>query len=243
MKQEAAVVAGPKKAAEEVASGRVGTHGRRWMLGLMLFSLVGFLGISAAVGWGQTTGTMLPFDLPVTLAVQSFNWGLVTYVFDAINLSAGLYQGALGAVIILALLLWERRAGYLMMISALSSLFDNLIKIGMARPRPSVDLVHILVPASGWSYPSGHVVFFTWASTMVAFALAPKMNKRGRVVLWSLAGVVIVLTMLARVWAGDHWPSDVLGGFLLGLGWSAFVVWLPERWLPSPQFGWGKKKS
>lgn len=243
MKQEAAAMASPKQAAAEVASGRVGTHGRRWMLGLMLCSLVGFIGISAAVGWGQVNGTMLPFDLPVTLAVQSFNWGFATYIFQAINLSAGLYQGALGVIIIVALLVWERRAGYLMMISALSSLFDNIIKIGMARPRPSVDLVHILVPATGWSYPSGHVVFFTWVSTMVAFALAPHLNKRGRVVLWSGAGVIIVLTMLARVWAGDHWPSDVLGGFLLGLGWSAFVVWLPERWLPSPKFGWGKKKS
>jgi len=49
---------------------------------------------------------------------------------------------------------------------------------------------------------------------------------------------VIVLTCIARVWAGDHWPSDVVGGVLLGIGWSAFVLWLPERWLPSPSFRW-----
>jgi len=49
---------------------------------------------------------------------------------------------------------------------------------------------------------------------------------------------VIVLTCIARVWAGAHWPSDVLGGVLLGIGWSAFVLWLPERWLPSPTFRW-----
>jgi hypothetical protein len=33
----------------------------------------------------------------------------------------------------------------------------------------------------------------------------------------------------------------VAGGFLLSLGWSAFVVWIPERWLPMPSrrwFGW-----
>ena len=50
--------------------------------------------------------------------------------------------------------------------------------------------------------------------------------------------VVIVLTCIARVWAGAHWPSDVIGGVLLGIGWSAFVLWLPERWLPSPTFRW-----
>lgn len=43
---------------------------------------------------------------------------------------------------------------------------------------------------------------------------------------------------LARVWARDHWPSDVAGGFLLALGWSALVVWPPERWLPSPTMTW-----
>ena len=27
-------------------------------------------------------------------------------------------------------------------------------------------------------------------------------------------------------------------GVMLGIGWSAFVLWLPERWLPSPNFKW-----
>lgn len=46
---------------------------------------------------------------------------------------------------------------------------------------------------------------------------------------WVLAGVVIALVCIARVWAGDHWPSDVVGGFLLGLGWSAVVIWAVDR--------------
>jgi membrane-associated phospholipid phosphatase len=50
--------------------------------------------------------------------------------------------------------------------------------------------------------------------------------------------ILIALTCLARVWVGDHWPSDVLGGVMLGTGWSAFVLWLPERWLPSPSLRW-----
>jgi membrane-associated phospholipid phosphatase len=79
-------------------------------------------------------------------------------------------------------------------------------------------------------------VFFTWMSFMLAVAIAPKIRPTFRPVLWGLAILVIVLTCLARVWAGDHWPSDVLGGVLLGIGWSAFVLWLPERWLPSPTF-------
>jgi len=103
--------------------------------------------------------------------------------------------------------------------------------------------VHILTPASGFSYPSGHAVFFTWMSFMLAAALAPRVPSAYRPLLWILAIVVIVLTCLARVWAGDHWPSDVMGGVLLGIGWSAFVLWLPERWLPSPSFRWFRGRT
>jgi len=153
-----------------------------------------------------------------------------------------------GAIAIIALFIYERRAGWLMLIGSVSSLIDNIIKLIVTRDRPcssvdaascsTLDLVHILTPASGYSYPSGHAVFFTWLSFMIAFALAPRVKPEFRPFLWIGAAMVIFLACLARVWAGDHWPSDVLGGFLLGIGWSAFVLWLPERWLPSPTFKW-----
>ena len=125
-----------------------------------------------------------------------------------------------------------------MAIGSISSLIDYVLKLVISRQRPPADLVHILMPATGYSYPSGHAVFFTWMSFMLAASLAPRLKPAYRVIAWVLAIMVIVLTCLARVWAGDHWPSDLPGGVLLGAGWSAFVLWLPERWLPSPSFRW-----
>src|SRR2546421_656474 len=81
-------------------------------------------------------------------------------------------------------------------------------------------------------------IFVTWMSFMLAASLAPRIKPIYRPAVWILAITVIVLTCIARVWAGDHWPSDVVGGVLLGTGWSAFVLWLPERWLPSPSLRW-----
>ena len=181
---------------------------------------------------------LLPFDLPIAIFVQSFPWGPVQWVFEAINLTAGYPQGAVGVMAVLLLFIWERRAGYLMAIGAISSLLDNLIKMLMARERPTAAVVHIFEPAPGYSYPSGHAVFFTLLSFMLAFALAPHVRPRYRWMLWLGAAVVIVLTCFARVWAGAHWPSDVLGGVLLALGWAMFVLWLPERWLPAPRWRW-----
>lgn len=223
-----------EKAAKEVIAGDPRAAARAWLWPLALAVAIVF----ALDTYLVATQPLLPFDVPVAVIVQSFPWGPVVYVFELINATAGYVQVAVGAIAVVAVLLWDRRAGYLMALGAISSLLDNWIKLGMARQRPTPDLVHILTPAPGFSYPSGHAVFFTWLSFMLAFSLAPHVRPHLRPLLWIGAAVVIVLACLSRVWAGDHWPSDVAGGFLLGLGWSAFVVWLPERWLPSPSLRW-----
>ncbi len=226
------------QAAEEVLAGDPHASARAWLWPLVVVVAILF----AMDTYLVATQPLLPFDIPVTTFVQSFAWGPVTYVFDLINYTAGYVQVAVGIAAVVFVFLWERRAGYLMAIGSISSLLDNGIKLLMARQRPSADLVHILTPAPGYSYPSGHAVFFTWLSFMLAFSLAPHVRPRYRWILWVGASTVIVLACLARVWAGDHWPSDVLGGFLLSLGWSAFVVWLPERWLPAPTLNWFRGK-
>src|SRR6202521_432002 len=123
-----------------------------------------------------------------------------------INASAGIWQVLLGLIAVIALFIFERRAGWLMLIGSISSLLDNIIKLVISRQRPPADLVHILSPTTGFSYPSGHAVFFTWLCFMLAFSLAPKIRPSFRPILWAIAVAVIVLTCLARVWVGDHWP-------------------------------------
>ena len=238
-KDASAPLAEPKQAAKEVLAGQPGPTARRWLgpTALAVFAL--FLIDTYLVVQNE----VLPFDLPIALFIQQLNWGPVVYPLELINASAGIWQVVLGAVAIIALFIFERRAGWLMLIGSVSSLLDNLIKLLISRQRPPADLVHILNPTTGFSFPSGHAVFFTWLSFMVAFALAPRVKPSYRPILWIAAGLVILLTCIARVWAGAHWPSDVLGGVLLGIGWSAFVLWLPERWLPSPSFKWFRGRA
>jgi membrane-associated phospholipid phosphatase len=233
-----APLAEPKQAAAEVLAGRPGPTARRWLgptalVVFILFAIDTFLVVQNDV---------LPFDVPIARFIQQFNWGPVAYPMELINASAGIWQVLLGAVAVVALFVLERRAGWLMLIGSISSGLDNLIKLVISRQRPPADLVHILSPTTGFSYPSGHAVFFTWMSFMIALSVAPKISPAIRPVIWVLVAVVIVLTCIARVWAGAHWPSDVIGGVLLGIGWSAFVLWLPERWLPSPSFKWFRRR-
>jgi len=204
---------------------------RQWLWPLALAAAILF----ALDTYLVATKPLLPFDVPIARFVQSFPWGPMTYVFEAINFTAGYVQVAVGAAAVVFIFLVERRAAYLMAIGSAANLLDNLIKPLVARPRPSAGLVHILTPAPGFSYPSGHAVFFTWLSFMLAFSLAPHVRPSRRWALWVPAAALILFACLARVWAGDHWPSDVVGGFLLALAWSAFVAGLsfliPLRWV------------
>jgi membrane-associated phospholipid phosphatase len=229
------VSADPEQAAREVMAGRPGRTARAWLgpitiAVVVLFALDTYLVESGALG---------SLDLPAARFVQGFPWGPLVYPMELINWLAGYRQIVLGMIAVGALFAYERRAGWLMAIGGVSSLIDNVLKLFLQRPRPAADLVHILTPASGFSYPSGHAVFFSWMSFMLVAAISPRIAPRYRPIPWLLATGVILLTCLARVWAGDHWPSDVLGGFLLGIGWSAFVLWLPERLLPLPSFARG----
>jgi membrane-associated phospholipid phosphatase len=229
------VSADPKRAAREVLAGQPQEAARRWLGPTILLVLALFAVDTVLVA---THVLLTPFDIPIATLVQQINWGPVVYPMELINLMAGYVQVLLGVVAVVLLFILERRAGWLMLIGSVSSLLDNLIKLVISRQRPPSDLVHILTPATGFSYPSGHAVFFTWMSFMLAASLAPRLHPSFHAIPWIIAGLVIALTCLARVWAGDHWPSDVIGGVLLGIGWSAFVLWLPERWLPSPSWRW-----
>ena len=233
-KDDAAPIADPKQAAAEVIAGRPGPTARRWLGPTALVVFILFAIDTSLVVANQ----VLPFDVPIARFIQQLNWGPLVYPMELINASAGIWQVVIGAVAVVGLFVLERRAGWLMLIGSISSLLDNVIKLVISRQRPPADLVHVLSPTTGYSYPSGHAVFFTWMSFMIAVSIAPKIRPAYRPWLWILAAIVIVLTCIARVWAGAHWPSDVIGGVLLGIGWSAFVLWLPERWLPSPSFKW-----
>jgi undecaprenyl-diphosphatase len=224
---------GPATAAREVIAGEPGRAAGRW-LGLVSLTAVVLFVINT---WLVLSGsTLLGFDIPLTRVVQAFPWGPFAYWMNLTNVTGGLLQDAVGVVVVILLYLYDRRAGWLMALGAIGSLVDAIVKVSIQRRRPTADLVSILNPANGYSYPSGHAVFFTWLYFMLAVSISPHLRPRWRAVLWGAAGVLIFLACTGRVWAGAHWPSDVIGGFLLGLAWCAFVLWIPERWLPSPSW-------
>ncbi len=113
------------------------------------------------------------------------------------------------------------RAFWLLWVVIGGTLLNLALKQVFAAPRP--DLLPHLDIVHGYSFPSGHA-----AGNMIFFgALAMLAGWRSAYV---GAGLAIALIGTSRVWLGVHWPSDVLAGWIEGLGWLAFcVVWLPAR--------------
>ncbi|HEX6547413.1 MAG TPA: phosphatase PAP2 family protein [Candidatus Dormibacteraeota bacterium] len=224
----------PQVAVEQVATGYVGGAARRWLALVAVACLVLF----AIDAWLVLTRPLYAFDVPIEVFVQGRAWGPIEPLMRATNAIAGYWQLLLGAAVVLAFLPFERRGAWLMAIGGLGSVLDNLLKVSFERQRPDANLVRVIAQPPGFSFPSGHAVFYTWLFFMLAFSLAPRVRAGFRPLLWAAALFGVFVGCLGRVWVGAHWPSDVIGGFLLGLGWSAFVLWLPERWLPSPGQGW-----
>lgn len=86
--------------------------------------------------------------------------------------------------------------------------------------------VHIspkLTDAGWYSFPSGHAMLAVIIFGLGAVLLTRRSSRILRVAAVAAAGLLVVAVAISRVYLGAHWPSDVVGAVLAGLGWSAVV--------------------
>jgi len=98
------------------------------------------------------------------------------------------------------------------------------VKQIVRRPRPEPFFGYPL-PHS-YSFPSGHALFAVACFGMLATLVAPLIPTRiGRALLWTATILLVAAIGFSRVYLGVHYPSDVLGGYAIGLVW----VWLAKK--------------
>jgi undecaprenyl-diphosphatase len=97
----------------------------------------------------------------------------------------------------------------------------ELIRLFYHQPRPFViHNVHQLFPESGYSFPSGHSAFFF----AIAMAIYFYNKKLGIFFL-----VAAIFMNVSRVIAGVHYPSDIIGGVIVGIITAWIINFLATR--------------
>lgn len=108
------------------------------------------------------------------------------------------------------------------------------LRAACGRLRPGVTFVsnylpEVSHPFQRWAYPSGHAMTAVVAYGAMAFLLAAEFP-RCRWAVWTAWAAWLAMVGLSRVYLGVHWPTDVLGGYLIGGAWlSLCVAWLGKE--------------
>lgn len=93
----------------------------------------------------------------------------------------------------------------------------------VARQRPTVPRLDASPPTS--SFPSGHTAAATCLYGGIAILCAVLVRRVLLLVLtWTAAIVIPILVAAARLYRGMHFPTDVIGGALLGVLWLLWVT-------------------
>ncbi|GAA1407774.1 phosphatase PAP2 family protein [Catellatospora coxensis] len=98
----------------------------------------------------------------------------------------------------------------------------------VARHRPE----EMLGLAAGWSYPSGHTSHFATGALLLLVLAWPLLRASWqRVALVAGVGGWALLVGASRVALVVHWPSDVLGGWLVALAAVPLAIVTHAMWL------------
>lgn len=108
-------------------------------------------------------------------------------------------------------------------VELLFQVFSNLI--GRARPEFK-DPFETLI---GAGYPSGHAATNVLLGMLVLYLLLPRIASPGK--RWLLVAAVlavVALIIFSRIFLGLHYPTDLVAGTLLGLGWGALIFTITD---------------
>jgi membrane-associated phospholipid phosphatase len=129
-----------------------------------------------------------------------------------------------------------RQNDYSITIEVLVELVKQLVVMGILEVittfylRPVIPQSDFLIPADkDYAFPSGHAVIVSAGATgaLMLFRGTPR-----RVVVSTIFAIEAALVCLSRIYVGGHYPLDVIGGILLGVGVSLIFVGV-EKYLES----------
>jgi membrane-associated phospholipid phosphatase len=168
------------------------------------------------------------FDVTITRGVQAFNPGWFTVLMDVLSWIGFPPQAYIISALVLLFLFvsglkWETVVCLVSLV--LSTLLGLSIKLLIVRPRPAADLVTVMNQLKDYSFPSGHVLFFTaFFGFLLFLAFTLLKTSWWRTLLIIVLVVMVALIGVSRIYEGQHWASDVIAAYLLGSFWLGMSI-------------------
>lgn len=105
---------------------------------------------------------------------------------------------------------------------------NQILKHIICRPRPN----HLrLIVENGYSFPSGHAMISICLYGLLIYLVNKKIkNKLLKIILTILLIILILGIGISRIYVGVHYPSDVLGGYLLSLSILIFNITIVNKY-------------
>ncbi len=204
--------------------------------------------IAAAVAAGVITAVVvihpyLSLDATVERDIQATNLGPLTLTFPFFTWLGGPGGIYMQVVVILLVLLLNRRAWILAVAALAGGLWYEVSVHLVNRPRPTAgQILRVTEHPGSTSFPSGHVIFITISAAVLMLCLGHRYLPRwARAIGWAVLAGIVLAVGLDRIYAGTHWPTDVLAGALIAAAWLSFVVSI--RWISDRALGSGESAS
>ncbi len=183
------------------------------LLGLSVLTALAGIGVRA---WAPG------FDAQALRAIAGGRNATLTSIAWVVTEAGSFVLLAPLSIAFLLLRRWKRPADdiALVVIAAGSALLPFVVKLIVARPRPTIEhLSHL----SSLSFPSEHTTQAAGIYLTIAIMLSQSLTRGWREAAIAL-GVVIALTVAwSRVYLGVHYPTDVTAGLVLGWSWALLV--------------------
>lgn len=194
--------------------------------GVIIFvAVLVFIGVAVGVQTGYLDG----FDDAVRYRVYSIRNEKLTMFWKFITHSGDSEVVIMLGIVLLLVKSLRKKYGVKFAIAALSStaLYQGM-KYIFQRPRPDIALR--LIEESGYSFPSGHSMNCLVSYGILAYLILKYCeNARLAKILSVGLGLIIILIGLSRVYVGVHFPTDVIGGWSLGIAVLVAMMYAFEK--------------
>lgn len=115
-----------------------------------------------------------------------------------------------------------------------AAILNLLVKIIFHRERPTIE--HLVIQG-GFSFPSGHSMGSLICYGGLAFLTFHLYKKSTPSLVVLLVTILFILLIgLSRIYVGVHFPSDVIGGYLLGASWLTLMIGLFPKLIRQDSF-------